>query len=110
MSQPTNEQQERNSLDRINTAAELRKHAQRIHEEASALATYAAHVESGDVLTNNVAAFALGRANKLFKIYRQLDNSALDLDQGDEHDRLAAQKREMFQRIMRIDETGEGEL
>lgn len=55
----TTEQQERISLDRINTAAEVRKHAENIRKAATALAGYVVSTESVDTPTMDALSFCL---------------------------------------------------
>lgn len=107
MSQPANEQQERNSLDRINTAAKLHQHAENIRKATPALAGYVTSVESEDTATLDAMSFGLNRADKLYRIYRQVDNLAERLDRMDETERRAAMRREFTDRIIRIGEDGE---
>lgn len=102
----TTEQQERISLDRINTAAEVRKHAENIRKDATALAGYVVSTESDDTPTMDALSFCLGRANKLYRISCQLRGLATGLDRMDETERRAAMRREFADRIIRIDGDG----
>lgn len=103
----TTEQQERISLDRINTAAEVRKHAENIRKAATALAGYVVSTESDDTSTMDALSFCLGRANKLYRISCELRGLATGLDRMDETERRAAMRREFVDRIIRIIRIGE---